>query len=351
MRIPAETTPHQLQEAPAGPVASLPPLWWLRRFPGQASQVAVMRSWIARLLPACDPLDDLLVLASELASNAVTHTRSGHRDGWFTVEVTWTSAAARVVVGDQGSDEVPASQAHPGGEAAELESGRGLLLVGALSAAWGIAGDAEARWLWAEVGWRSRGGPLPVTRIGSKSTEAEVAAILCPYPGLSAWYGTRTGQWHARLPGAPDSGILSAPSPVALACMLSARYPRPGTRPDTPRPERHPDMTQPHCTCGYQAEDSDDLAIHFGEMFIPDDDTALDGQVHNEAARDATIPRDTREPLILTCRCGFAGTPAVFDHHLLDVFTPADAIGTDGKRHVLAPQWKAARALGGAYHH
>ena len=147
MRIPARTTPDQLQEAHARPAASLPPLWWLRRFPGQAPQVAVMRSWMARLLPACDPLDDLLVLASELASNAVTHTRSGHLDGWFTVEVTWTPATARVVVGDQGSYENPASKVRSAAEAADLETGRGLLLVSALSAAWGIAGDAEARWL------------------------------------------------------------------------------------------------------------------------------------------------------------------------------------------------------------
>jgi hypothetical protein len=45
-------------------------------------------------------------------------------------------------------------------------------------------------------------------------------------------------------------------------------------------------MTQDLCTCGYQAESPDDLAIHFGEMFIPDNDTASDGQVHNEAAQD-----------------------------------------------------------------
>ena len=95
-------------------------------------------------------------------------------------------------------------------------------------------------------------------------------------------------------------------------------------------------MTQHHCTCGYEAESPEDLTVHFGEMFIPDDDTAPDGQVHNEVARDTAIPRDTQEPLILTCRCGFTGTADAFDRHLLDVFTPADAVGADGKRHVLA---------------
>jgi hypothetical protein len=60
-------------------------------------------------------------------------------------------------------------------------------------------------------------------------------------------------------------------------------------------------------------------------MFIPADDTAPDGQAHAEAART--------DPATLTCRCGFTGDIADFDQHLIDVFTPADAIGLDGKKH------------------
>jgi hypothetical protein len=83
-------------------------------------------------------------------------------------------------------------------------------------------------------------------------------------------------------------------------------------------------MTQPSCTCGYQADDADDLAVHLGEMFIPADDTAPDGQVHCEGASTSGI---------LTCRCGFAGAVGDFDQHLLAMFTPDDHIGLDGKRH------------------
>jgi hypothetical protein len=93
-------------------------------------------------------------------------------------------------------------------------------------------------------------------------------------------------------------------------------------------------MTQDRCTCGYQAGSPDDLAIHFGEMFIPDNDTAPDGQVHNEAAQDR--PRPSGTPLILTCRCGFTASADDFDHHLLDVFTPSNRIGLDGKHHASA---------------
>src|SRR5882724_3475105 len=104
------------------------PLWWSRDFPGEPPRVGQARSWVAGLLPACDALDDLLIFASELATNAVTHTRSGQPGGRFTVEVTWSPQSARVVVGDQGSHEVPVSAAGNGNRAADLESGRGLLL-------------------------------------------------------------------------------------------------------------------------------------------------------------------------------------------------------------------------------
>jgi hypothetical protein len=103
-------------------------------------------------------------------------------------------------------------------------------------------------------------------------------------------------------------------------------------------------VTQDHCTCGYQAENPDDLAIHFGEMFIPDDDTAPDGQVHNEAAQDRRDTTGQTAPLILTCRCGYTSSADNFDHHLLAVFTPPERIGLDGKRHApVAPD--DARAM------
>jgi hypothetical protein len=95
-------------------------------------------------------------------------------------------------------------------------------------------------------------------------------------------------------------------------------------------------MNQDQCTCGYQAENPDDLAIHFGEMFVPDDDTAPDGQVHNEAAQDGNRVSDPAAPLSLTCRCGFTARADDFDQHLLAVFTPSDGIGRDGRRHAPA---------------
>jgi hypothetical protein len=156
-------------------------------------------------------------------ANAVMHTRSGEPGGWFTVEVTWSPTTARVVVGDLGSDEIPTSSAPA--DDADLETGRGLLLIAAMSAAWGTAGDASARWLWADVDWRSRGGPLPTAPVDN-STRQQFAAMRCAYPGTKAWYSTETSHWHATAPdatGADDT--LTAPSPGALVSMLTARRP------------------------------------------------------------------------------------------------------------------------------
>jgi hypothetical protein len=90
-------------------MAVLPTYWWSRDFPGQKAQVRAVRAWIEGLLPACDAREDLVTIASELGTNAVTHTRSGQAEGRFTVDVTWSPERTRVVAGDQGSDEVPGS--------------------------------------------------------------------------------------------------------------------------------------------------------------------------------------------------------------------------------------------------
>jgi len=218
-------------ESTQAPAASPLPLWWSRTFRGQPSQVRKARSWITGLLPACGPLDDLLTFTSELATNAVTHTRSGEPGGWFTVEVTLSPSTARVVVGDQGSDEIPASSTGPADDT-ELESGRGLLLIATMSAAWGTAGDARARWLWADVDWGAS-GPLPAAPIGN-SARLQFAAMHCAYPEAEPWYSTETGQWHARPPGSTDTdGTLSAPSPGSLIRMATSRWP---TARDVPPP-------------------------------------------------------------------------------------------------------------------
>lgn len=75
-----------------------------------------------------DRLDDLLVLTSELVTNAVLHARTA-----FEVGVTVTDAAVLICVGDGASDE-PRHRT----PAAGRENGRGIMLVRALADDWGV---------------------------------------------------------------------------------------------------------------------------------------------------------------------------------------------------------------------
>ena len=72
-------------------------------FSGEAASVGQARDFVRAVLGAQWPgLDDVLLMVSEIASNAVRHTASG--DGsWFDLTVTASECAARVEVADRGS--------------------------------------------------------------------------------------------------------------------------------------------------------------------------------------------------------------------------------------------------------
>ena len=180
------------------------------------------RSWIAGLLPASDPLDDLLMIASELASNAVRHTRSGDPDGLFTVDLAWSADAVRLSVGDQGSGGVPMLRPKTA-QHEDDEAGRGLFLVDALSAAWGTAGDTTGHWIWADVPWPADGSPIAIPG-SSASAERALTTMRRTYPGITAWYGQKTRSWWASFPAAARDSLVSAPSLTALSQILAARF-------------------------------------------------------------------------------------------------------------------------------
>ncbi len=185
--------------------------------------VGKARSWIADLLPAGDLLDDLLTIASELAGNAVEHTRSGDPGGRFTVDLAWSPDAVRLSVGDQGSSEMPVLTPKSARQVEEDETGRGLFVVGALSTAWGTADDASAHWIWADIAWPAHGS-LAATG-GTGSSAGLALATLCrTYPGVTAWYGRQTRLWWASVPGAARDSLLSAPALTALSQALAARH-------------------------------------------------------------------------------------------------------------------------------
>ncbi|MEV8633777.1 ATP-binding protein [Streptosporangium sp. NPDC051023] len=116
---------------------------WHRTFPGTREQVRQARHFVRAHLP-CHP--DAELIASELAINAVEHTRIGEPGGTFTALIhPRPDGTAYLAIKDQGG---PALFGLP---TSDHEGGRGLHLVEALTTAWGVKGDATGRTVWAEL--------------------------------------------------------------------------------------------------------------------------------------------------------------------------------------------------------
>lgn len=117
-------------------------------FTGQASEIRQARQFVKAAMDGCPSADTVVLLCDELVTNALVHTRSG-RGGLFEV-VTWTGPSwACVAVLDGGSEGEPS----PADSGTIRESGRGLMLVDALAAQWGHAGDSDGRITWFVVRW------------------------------------------------------------------------------------------------------------------------------------------------------------------------------------------------------
>ncbi|MEU4535319.1 ATP-binding protein [Streptosporangium sp. NPDC023825] len=94
-------------------------------------------------------LDDVLLLLSELATNAVAHSDSGRTaDGRVTVYVVRTSATVHVEVADDGSDAGAPAVRVP---ETDDDGGRGLWLVEMVAAGWGSHRDGAGGSVWFQV--------------------------------------------------------------------------------------------------------------------------------------------------------------------------------------------------------
>ncbi|HET6877176.1 MAG TPA: ATP-binding protein [Jatrophihabitans sp.] len=121
----------------------------LRRDPGGAAKV---RREIAedlrrhRLTP--DSIDDVVLVASELVTNAVLHAR----DGLTGLDVAWdviddhSSSAVVVRVNDTSSTPPLRRQAGP-----QATGGRGLAIVAAIAEDWGVRPQSSGKQVWARV--------------------------------------------------------------------------------------------------------------------------------------------------------------------------------------------------------
>ncbi|RBQ15629.1 ATP-binding protein [Spongiactinospora rosea] len=119
--------------------------------PGTPRSVPVVRHWLAEVMAAhgCSGVDDALLVASELAGNAVRHTRSGEPGGRLVVVIAFPDEVTlRLEVIDEGAETVP----RPRDADWDMESGRGLWLVEQVSRSWGEAALRDGRHaVWADL--------------------------------------------------------------------------------------------------------------------------------------------------------------------------------------------------------
>jgi anti-sigma regulatory factor (Ser/Thr protein kinase) len=121
----------------------------MRVFLGSPSQLRDVRAFVEGMITGCPVAGEAVLLASEIAANAIVHTASG-KDGTFTVIVVPHAGWVRVEVHDGGSDAEPGVRPPHALE----ESGNGLYLVEKLATRWGHHGDRHGRVVWFEMDWR-----------------------------------------------------------------------------------------------------------------------------------------------------------------------------------------------------
>lgn len=117
-----------------------------RTFPGQRRVISSVRAFAAGCLDGCPLSDDAVLCVSELASNAVIHSRSGAPGGHFTVRIeAYPDSDVWVEVEDEGG---------PWARRAHDDMPRhGLDIVGKIASEWGADGDVRGWIVWARLDW------------------------------------------------------------------------------------------------------------------------------------------------------------------------------------------------------
>ncbi|GAB3962934.1 hypothetical protein GCM10029978_019470 [Actinoallomurus acanthiterrae] len=116
--------------------------------PGTPDQVRRVRRIVGVALGDAHPcLDDAVLLSSETATNAITHSDSGMEGGKLTLRVECTGTWARVSVRDDGSFRLPC-WCRAGRTAT---NGRGTELLDNLATRWGVLREGVGSTVWFEL--------------------------------------------------------------------------------------------------------------------------------------------------------------------------------------------------------
>ena len=136
-------------QAPGIETPSEPETEYQRTYPGRAEQVRHVRRDIAEHLGECPVTDDLVLIASEFAANAILHSRS--RGGHFTIRVKLHGDYVRLECHDAGGAWR--------GSRHTADRPHGLDIVQALTGPdrWGTERTPDdTRVVWATLGWPGR---------------------------------------------------------------------------------------------------------------------------------------------------------------------------------------------------
>lgn len=123
-----------------------------REFPGKEISIPIARKWAREVLTGritAPVLDDVLLLLSELVTNAVAHSDSGRTPGGqVMVRMTHSPGDIHVEVTDGGSATSTPTVRMP--ESNE-DGGRSLWLVNLLATTWGSQRDEATGSVWFQV--------------------------------------------------------------------------------------------------------------------------------------------------------------------------------------------------------
>jgi anti-sigma regulatory factor (Ser/Thr protein kinase) len=115
--------------------------------PRRPESAAAARDFAAKALAGYPAAGDAITALNELVSNAILHSRSGLPGGSLEVRLIVTAASVLAEVVDEG----PLGPPPPVAPDRFAERGRGLVVVEALTRAWGSAGN-DVWWCWLPLG-------------------------------------------------------------------------------------------------------------------------------------------------------------------------------------------------------
>lgn len=151
---------------------------WERTYPGQKDQIGKVRADMRGLLGDCPVADDVVLLLSELGTNAISHSKSGTAGGKFIVRVSdFVGDYVYGEVEDEGSDWL-------GDLVLSARRPHGLYVVRQLATACGVDRGKRTRIVWFTIDY-SPGGAQPIAANAPRARPDDQCCPSSPSTAMS----------------------------------------------------------------------------------------------------------------------------------------------------------------------